>query len=77
MLFKAEAVEQLFLHHSPLAHHRQNLPFMGRTESGLHNASNDDFFNTIGSTRPLNSPAMIAAYGHHFGQLPRPYFSPG
>lgn len=53
MTFDTELVEQRFLHHRPLAHHRPVLPIPGTTESELHDNSNADFFNGIGASRTL------------------------
>jgi hypothetical protein len=44
MTLKAEAVEQRFLHHRPLAHHLPS-PAAGKTESDQRDDFNTEFFN--------------------------------
>jgi hypothetical protein len=47
MAFEIKLVKQRLLHHRPFAHHRQVPPVPKRTESGLRDPSNSDFFNEI------------------------------
>ncbi|MER8583607.1 hypothetical protein NKG95_33915, partial [Mesorhizobium sp. M1423] len=50
MPLQAEAIEQLLLHHTLLAHHRLNLLLQRRLkkiESVLQDCCNPDFFNII------------------------------
>jgi hypothetical protein len=50
VILKAEAVEQRFLHHRPLAHHLQS-PAARKTESDQYDDFNTEFFNTIRQKR--------------------------
>src|SRR5471030_2163199 len=57
VLLQTEAVEQRFLHHRPLAHHRHFSRFTDKSESGRPHTCKGEFFNTIDPKRTLATSA--------------------
>src|SRR5215204_4359889 len=59
MPLQAEAVEQRFLRHDPLAHHRPASARSAKTESGRHHIRKAEFFNTIGAKQTVRTGSHL------------------
>jgi hypothetical protein len=79
VILKAEAVEQRFLHHRPLAHHLLS-PAARKTESDQHDNFNEEFFNAIRpnqSFQPAAAAPKAVIIKHDAPKYPRSDFLGG
>lgn len=68
VILDAEAVEQRFLHHLSLTHHRRVIRLSARTESGLHPNRKRDPFSGIRQKPVARLPPRNAVVCIHIGQ---------
>ncbi|SLN60796.1 hypothetical protein PEL8287_03311 [Roseovarius litorisediminis] len=65
MILKRELVEQRRLRFLPRSHHRRSSPSITGIESAVQTSIKEEFFNKIGSKRPLLWEIMLWASGFH------------